>query len=119
MISATGREPESLTYLFPVIENCVARSYTFGKEYDSILYRGSDPWSLAMKHVIGILVLVLALAVFAGAKQSSSAEPAPQGSSDGARATAGKATSHARHARKQRSGNHHRRPRTTAKSHKS
>jgi Ni/Co efflux regulator RcnB len=72
-----------------------------------------------MKHIVIALVLVLAPAVFAAPMQTASAEPAPQTSSDSARSTSGKATSHDRHVRKRRAGNHHHRPRLTAKNHHS
>jgi hypothetical protein len=70
-----------------------------------------------MKHSVHVLVLVIAPAVFAADKQAAPAETVPQASSDSARSTAGKATSHARPVRSHRGGNHHRRPRTTAKKH--
>jgi len=70
-----------------------------------------------MKHSVHVLVLVLAPAVFAAPKQAAPAELVPQASNDSARSTVGKATSHARPARKHRDGTHHRRPRTTAKKH--
>jgi hypothetical protein len=63
------------------------------------------------------VVLFMAPAVCAAPKQAAPAETVPQASNDSARSTAGKATSHARPARKHRDGNHHRRPRTTAKKH--
>ncbi len=72
-----------------------------------------------MKHIVSILVLVLAPAVFAAPMQTASAERVPQTSRDSARSTPGKATSHDHHARKQRAGNHHHRTRMTAKSHNS
>jgi len=70
-----------------------------------------------MNHIVGVLVLVLAPAVFAAPRQTTLAEPAPLASNDSARSPSSKATSHARHVRKHRAGNHHHRPRTTAKSH--
>jgi hypothetical protein len=72
-----------------------------------------------MKHIVGVLVLVLAPAVFAAPSQTTSAEPAPQASNDSPRSPSSKTTSHARHVRRHRDGSHHRRPRTTAKSHNS
>jgi hypothetical protein len=72
-----------------------------------------------MKHIVGLLVLVLAPAVFAARSQTTSAEPAPQASNDSPRSPSTKTTSHARHVRRHRDGSHHRRPRTTAKSHNS
>ena len=69
-----------------------------------------------MKHSVSVLVLIMAPAVFAAPKQAAPAEAVPQASNDSARSTAGKASSHAR-PRKHRDGNHHRRPRTTAKKH--
>jgi FlaG/FlaF family flagellin (archaellin) len=70
-----------------------------------------------MKHIVGVLVLVAVSAVFAAPRQTTSAEPTPQTNNDSAHSSAGKATSHARHVRKHRGGNHHHRPRTTAKNH--
>jgi hypothetical protein len=70
-----------------------------------------------MKHNVCILVLCMAPAVFAAPKQAAPAELVPQASNDSARSTAGKAASHGRPVRKHRDGNHHRRPRTTAKKH--
>jgi len=72
-----------------------------------------------MKHIIGVLVLVVAPAVLAVPRQTASPEPAPQASNDSPRSPSTKATSHARHVSKHRAGNHHRRPRTTAKGHNS
>jgi hypothetical protein len=72
-----------------------------------------------MEYVVSVLVLALAPAVFAAPIQTASVEPVPQASSDSARSTSSKATSHDRHVRKHRAGNHHRRPRLTAKNHNS
>jgi Ni/Co efflux regulator RcnB len=72
-----------------------------------------------MKHIVSILVLVLAPVVFAAPMQTASAERVPQTSSDSARSSPSKATSHDRHVRKHRAGNHHHRPRMAAKSHNS
>jgi len=63
-----------------------------------------------MKHIVGVLVLVVALAVLAVPRQTASPEPAPQASNDSPRSPSTKATSHARHVSKHRAGNHHRRP---------
>ena len=70
-----------------------------------------------MKHSMCLLALFMAPAVFAAPKQATPSEAVPQASNDSARSTGGKATSHAHPARKHRDGNHHRRPRTTAKKH--
>jgi len=72
-----------------------------------------------MNRFVSVLVLFLAPTVFAASMQATPAEPAPQASNDSARSPSGRATSHDRHARKHRASNHHRRPRTTAKSHMS
>jgi hypothetical protein len=72
-----------------------------------------------MKRFVSLLVLFLAPTVFAASMQATPAEPGPQASNDSARSPSGRATSHDRHARKHRAGNHHRRPRTTAKGHMS
>lgn len=72
-----------------------------------------------MKHIVSVLALVLAPAVLAAPLQSQSAQPAPQTNNDSARSPSSKATSHDRHMRKHRAGNHHHRPRVTAKSHNS
>ena len=80
---------------------------------------GITRWSPAMKHIVSVLVLVLTPAVFAAPMQTAPAEPAPQASSDSARSTSGKVSSHDRHVRKHRTGNHHHRPRLTAKNHNS
>ena len=72
-----------------------------------------------MKHIVTVLVLGLAPAVFAAPMQTASAGPVPQASSDSGRSTSGKASSHDRHVRKHRAGNHHHRPRLTAKNHNS
>ena len=72
-----------------------------------------------MKQIVSVLVLVLAPAVSGAPRQTTPAEPVPQANSDSARSTSSKATSHDRHVRKHRAGNHHHRPRTTAKSHNS
>ena len=71
-----------------------------------------------MKPIVGVLMLFLAPAVFAAPRQTTPAEPASQASNDSPRSPSTKATSRAHHVRKHRDGSHHRRPRTTAKSHK-
>jgi hypothetical protein len=70
-----------------------------------------------MRKMVSVLVFVLAPAVFAAPRQSVPAEPTSQASNDGPRSTSNRATSHDRHVRKHRAGNHHHRHRTTAKSH--
>lgn len=72
-----------------------------------------------MKHIVSVLVLVLAPVVFAAPVQTASPEPVPQANSGSARSTSNKAVSHDRHVHKHRAGNHHRRPRVTAKGHNS
>ncbi len=72
-----------------------------------------------MKQIVSVLALALMPAVFAAPWQAAPAEPVPQANSDSARSTSSKATSHDRHVRKHRTGNHHHRPRVTVKSHKS
>jgi hypothetical protein len=72
-----------------------------------------------MKYVFCLWALALAPALFAAPVQAPTAEPAAQASTDNPRSPSGKATSHDRHMRKHRNGNHHHRPRTTAKNHNS
>jgi len=70
-----------------------------------------------MKETLALLALAVTPMLLAGERQSSPpAEPARQASSDAGRTSAARATSHDRHTRKHRSGSHHRRHRTTAKS---
>jgi hypothetical protein len=71
-----------------------------------------------MKQIVGILVLVLAPAVFASPLQTT-AEPRPQASKDSTHSISGKGSLHNRHIHKHRAGNQHHRPRVTAKSHNS
>jgi hypothetical protein len=76
---------------------------------------GNYWFEVMIKRIASVLVLVLTPAVFGERMQTASAQPAPQANSDGARSASSKATSHDRHVRKHRAGNHHRRPRVTAK----
>jgi hypothetical protein len=70
-----------------------------------------------MKFLLSSLTLLLAPTLFAAPIQSTAPEPTPQTSIDTPRSPSGKATSHDRHMRKHRVGNHHHRRRTTAKNH--
>jgi Ni/Co efflux regulator RcnB len=71
-----------------------------------------------MKQMASILVLALAPALFAAPRQAAQ-DPATQAGSDSPSSPSSRATSHDRHARKHRAGNHHHRRHTTAKSHSS
>ena len=70
-----------------------------------------------MKPIISVLALVLLLAVFAARAQTASPETAPQASRNSPHSSSNKAFSHDHHVHAHRAGNHHRRPRVTAKSH--
>jgi hypothetical protein len=72
-----------------------------------------------MKQLFSVFVLVMAPAVFAAPAQTAPTEAAPQANIDARRSPSGKATSHDRHMRKHRAGNHLHRRRTTAKNHSS
>jgi hypothetical protein len=72
-----------------------------------------------MKQIVIVLLLVPAPAVSGAPRQTTPAEPVPQANSDSARSTSSKATSHDRHVRRHRAGNHHHHARATAKSHNS
>ena len=72
-----------------------------------------------MKYVFCLWAFALAPAQIGAAVQAPAAEPAVQANVDNPRSPSEKATSHDRHMRKLRTGNHHRRPRTTAKNHNS
>jgi len=72
-----------------------------------------------MKHIVNVLVLFLAPAVFSAPMQAASAEPAAQTNRDRAHSTSSNATSHNRHVHKHRAGNQHHRPRLTEKNHNS
>jgi hypothetical protein len=70
-----------------------------------------------MKRIVSLAILLLAPIAIA-APQTSSAEPALQGSNN-THSRSGKVASHDRHARKHHTSNQHHRHRTTAKNHTS
>ena len=72
-----------------------------------------------MKYVFYLWAFALVPAQLAASVQTPPTEPASQANADNLRSSSGKATSHDRHMRKHRTGNHHHRPRTTAKNHTS
>jgi hypothetical protein len=72
-----------------------------------------------MKHIVSILLLSAAPALFAQPVQTPSSDPVPQAGDNTPRSSSNAATSHDRHEHKHRSGHHQRRHHATAKSHNS